>query len=120
MARWLPISKAPRDGTVILVTETPNGECWNVMPACWMALKAENINPNTHLGRWWGIDVAHWRPSEGPLHVRWKPLAITPICWQPMPLPDPVTTLRRREAALNRKPATSRSQSDGDDAARRS
>jgi hypothetical protein len=97
-SKWLPMTSAPKDGTMILVTETPNGEHWNVMPACWMAHRAENINPNDRLGDWWGIDVARWHPSEGPLPVRWKPLAITPVCWQPFPVADSERGLRRRLA----------------------
>ena len=65
--KWLPISKAPKDGTMILVTETPNGEAWNVIPACWMALthytesdkeafENNGFHPdNSHKGHWWGV-----------------------------------------------------------------
>jgi hypothetical protein len=99
---WEPISSAPKDGTMILVTETPNGEHWNVVVACWMAHKAEDIIPNEHLGDWWGIDVARWRDTEGPLPVRWKPLAISPVCWMPFPDHEPISKLNRRMAALYR------------------
>lgn len=33
MNGWQPMTTAPRDGTVVLVTETPNGQHFNVMPA---------------------------------------------------------------------------------------
>ena len=99
-SQWRPISKAPRDGTPIIVTETPNGMDWNVMYACWMAHGADNVNPNDNHGAWWSIYPSRWSPSEGRLFVRWRPIQITPVCWQPMPKADPVVTLRRRLAAL--------------------
>ena len=103
-SKWRPMSTAPKDGTEIIVTETPNGEHFNVMVACWMALGAEEIAPNTHLGRWWGIGPTRWSHSEGPLYVRWKPYAITPLCWMPMPTRDSNKSQRIRMAARNRKP----------------
>jgi len=72
MDKWLPISKAPKDGTMILVTETPNGEAWNVIPACWMALTSQEQSDkeffengglppnNSHKGSWWGICDYYW------------------------------------------------------------
>ena len=104
---WRPMTTAPKDGTVILVTETPNGEHWNVMPAAFMALKPEpsmqEFPPdNSEDGRWWGIDVSRLG-REGPLYTRWKPLAITPICWVPLHEPEPVPKLRRRLGQLLRR-----------------
>ncbi len=110
---WRPMSKAPKDGTTILVTETPNGEAWNVVAACWMAEgsgEGGRMKPdergrypdNTEAGRWWGITPARWSPSEGPLYVRWRALAITPVCWMPMPEPDSEKSLRRRMASASK------------------
>lgn len=96
---WRPISSAPKDGTVIIVTETPNGEHYNVVPAAWMAYGAKGLD-NEGEGRWWGMDVARWAGEEGPLYVRFKPLAITPICWKPMPDAEPESKLRRRMSAI--------------------
>lgn len=107
---WQPISTAPKDGTLILVTETPNGEHWNVLPACWMAQGAERerMHPlvpdptnNAHRGYWWGITPSH-RSGDGPLHTHWLPLACTPICWMPIPDMEDVSKLNRRMAQLYR------------------
>lgn len=97
---------APKDGTMILVTETPNGEHWNVMPAAWMAYGEKDNPDNSQRGDWWGVDVSHYYPSEGPLHVRFKPIAMTPICWQPFPDADSVATLRRRAGQIYRAKET--------------
>lgn len=103
---------APRDGTMILICETPNGEHWNVMPASYQL----------HLGEprmegFWGVSTTSWLPAhlihergqavrESGLPADFKGVAITPLCWQPMPACEPVEKLRRRAsqvyAALSR------------------
>jgi len=98
---WQPMSSAPRDGTMILVTETPNGEHWNVLPAMYM----NEGGGDPRFGQkeigiigWWGVGPSR-RTGEGgdcELPVRWKPLAITPICWMPMPVREEESKLRRR------------------------
>lgn len=35
---WRPMSSAPKDGTMVLITETPNGEVYHVLPAMYMNL----------------------------------------------------------------------------------
>lgn len=97
---WRPMSTAPKDGTVIIVTETPNGEHWNVMPAAWMAQGEDNNDNNESRGRWWGITPSRSVPGEGPLYVRWKPLAMHPTCWMPMPEREDDAKLHRRSAAM--------------------
>ena len=92
---------APRDGTIILVVETPNGEVWNVMPAAYQL----------HLGDermegFWGVDVTSRVPlhlgleaeqlaRERGLPVNFRALAITPLCWKPMPKCGAIKKLRR-------------------------
>ena len=113
MDKWLPISKAPKDGTMILVTETRNGEAWNVIPACWMALTSQEQSDkeffengglppnNSHKGSWWGICATRWS-REGPLYTRFKPLACTPVCWMHFPEMESETKLNRRMSQLYR------------------
>jgi hypothetical protein len=104
---WRPMTTAPRDGTMVLITETPNGEHYNVLPAMYMNLgggdpslgeKAEGIVD------WWGIAGSR-RTGEGgdcQLPVRLKALACTPICWMPLPPMEDVYKLRRRLSQLLR------------------
>ena len=92
---------------MVLITETPNGEHYNVLPAMYMNLgggspslgeKAEGI-----VG-WWGIAGSR-RTGEGgdcQLPVRLKPLACTPICWMPLPPMEDVSKLERRLSQLLR------------------
>jgi hypothetical protein len=85
------MDSAPKDGTEIIVIETPNGEHFNVMVACWMAwMTASDQNKwhekdNTSRANWWGTYPTHWS-NNGPHHTHWKPIAMgTPLCWKPMP-----------------------------------
>ena len=103
---WRSMRSAPRDGTIILVCETPNGEAWNVMPAAYQL----------HLGDermegFWGVWVTSRVPQHLPyereelarergLPVGFKAIAMTPLCWQPMPECEPVERLRRRASQV--------------------
>lgn len=111
-SQWRPMGSAPKDGTMILVTETPNGEHYNVMPAMYMNLHGgDPMMGEKAVGivGWVGVAGSR-RTGEGgdlALPVRIKPLIITPICWQPMPTAEPENTLRRRLAQLLRRKSTS-------------
>lgn len=103
---WRSMRSAPRDGTIILVCETPNGEAWNVMPAAYQL----------HLGDermegFWGVWVTSRLPAhldqegerlarERGLPVGFRAIAIMPLCWQPMPQCEPIERLRRRAAQV--------------------
>lgn len=91
----------------MLVTETPNGEHYNVIPAMYanmgggdprMGQKAEG-----RVG-WWGACGSRYTGEGGDcdLPVRWKALACTPICWMPMPPREDEKKLRRRLGQLLR------------------
>ena len=91
MNKWQPMSTAPKDGTIVLVCETPNGEQWNVLPAAFVK----------HVGieDWWGV----WpRKDDITGDHYWYSVALLPICWQPLPKPERLTKLRRREGQLLR------------------
>jgi hypothetical protein len=103
---WRSMRSAPRDGTIILVCETPNGEAWNVMPAAYQLHLGDE-----QLEGFWGV----WTTSRVPAHldlerehlarerglpVGFKAIAITPLCWQPMPECEPIERLRRRAAQV--------------------
>lgn len=102
---WRPIRTAPLDGTEILVTETPNGEHWNVLLAAWMNYGGGDPRlgqePVGSIG-WFGVAPSRYSGQGGDcqLPCQWKPLAITPVCWMPMPAMDAETTLRRRLGQL--------------------
>lgn len=88
--KWQPISTAPKDGTDILVLETPNGEHFNVMVAAYFNYGAGDPrlgeNPNGSK-RFWGVIPTRWSGDGGDctLPVRWQPIACTPIAWKPLP-----------------------------------
>ena len=103
---WLPMHLAPRDGTIILVCESPNGEHWNVMPASYQRHLGNKL-----LEGFWGVGSTsrlpiHIQPPDGHadddcrLPVDFRSLAITPVCWQPMPACEPVEKLRRRAGQI--------------------
>ena len=96
---WLPMRSAPKDGTMILVTETPNAEHWNVVPASWMAYGRTDDPDNSKHGGWWGVDASRYT-NEGPLYTKFKPLACTPICWMPFPEAEDIGKLRRRAGQI--------------------
>lgn len=102
---WRPMGLAPMDGTVILVTETANGEDFNVLPAAYMNFGGGNPllnqNPTGVIG-WWAVCASRYSGQGGDctLPTKWKPLRSTPVCWQPMPLPEPIKKLKRRLSQL--------------------
>jgi hypothetical protein len=104
---WKPMTTAPRDGTMVLITETPNGEHYNVMPAMYMNLgggdERMGQKPEGSIG-WWAFCGSRWSGEGGDcaLPVRVKPLACHPICWMPMPPREDEKKLRRREGQLLR------------------
>lgn len=107
---WLPISTAPRDGTMVLVTETPNSEHWNVIPAMFMNKGGGDPRMGqeaTGMIGWWGVCGSRYTGEGGDctLPVRFKALAIMPICWMPMPDAEPEEKLRRRLGQMFRRRA---------------
>lgn len=103
---WRSMRTAPRDGSMILICETPNGEHWNVMAASYQLHLG-----NEHMEGFWGV----WPSSRLPLHlmrddnglaeerglpVDFRAIACTPVCWQPFPEMEPVEKLRRRAAQM--------------------
>jgi hypothetical protein len=91
---WREMESAPKDGTEIIVIETPNGEHFNVMVACFMARMNDDEQhmwrdkDNSPRAMWWGVYPTHWS-SNGPHHTHWKPIACsTPLCWKPLPKMD--------------------------------
>ncbi len=83
------MSEAPRDGSMVLVCETPNGEQWNVLAASWCRVGAACG------AAWWGV---HYRPS----FLTFAPIACTPVCWKPYPAAEETKTLRRRKSQILR------------------
>ena len=90
MKGWKSMDLAPKDGTEIIILETPNGVHFNTMVACYMALMHDDKQyqwrnkDNTSEASWWGTYPTHWS-SNGPYHTHWKPIACTPLCWKPIP-----------------------------------
>lgn len=112
---WRSMRSAPRDGTMILVCETPNSEHFNVMAASYQLHLG-----NEHLEGFWGV----WPSSRLPPHlhqecdqlvrarglpVDFKAVAITPLCWQPMPACEAIEKLRRRASQVYAAKARARS-----------
>lgn len=104
---WRPMTKAPKDGTMVLVIETPNGVHFNVLPAMYMNLGAGDPRMGQKaegcIG-WWAVCGSRYTGEGGDcaLPVRFKPLACTPICWMPMPPCEDEKKLRRRRGQLLR------------------
>lgn len=106
--KWKSMKSAPMDGTVIIVTETPNSVHFNVMPAAYMNMGGGDPRVGQkaigNIG-WWGVGESRYTGEggdESELPVRWKPYAITPICWMPMPTVEKESKLRRRMSKRHR------------------
>lgn len=98
--RWRPMSEAPMDGTVILITEWAGG-VYNVLPAAyfnWIGGIPLQQDQGTGSPGWWGVGPSRYSSEGGgsPLPVRWKPLAIMPVCWKPMPKMESDKALKAR------------------------
>jgi hypothetical protein len=103
---WQPMSTAPKDGTMILITEVLlHDDVTQVVPAVWMAfdpMSHHKMGPqpdNESKGAWCGLCVSR-SSFEGPLYTRISPLAITPVCWRPFPEKEDVKKLKRRLSML--------------------
>lgn len=87
---WRKMNSAPKDGTEVIILETPNGVHFNTMVACFMALMHDTEQhewrdkDNTPRAMWWGSIPTHWS-GNGPHHTHWKPIACHPLCWKPLP-----------------------------------
>lgn len=103
---WRSMRSAPRDGTMILVCESPNGEHFNVMPASYQLHLGEAL-----MEGFWGVCPTSRIPPhlgrereeavrERGIPADFKAVAITPLCWQPMPECEPVAKLRRRASQV--------------------
>lgn len=101
---WRPMASAPKDGTIILVCELiPSRDEGQVMPACYMR---SNGDPDAE--GFWGC----WPTSRVPTHlmnkfpneegfaVGWRSIAMTPLCWKPLPEPEDFKMLRRRQGQI--------------------
>jgi len=99
---WRSMRTAPRDGTMILVCETPNGEHYNVMAASYQLHLGEPL-----MEGFWGvaptsrlpihlIHERHQAVEERGLPADFKAIALTPLCWQPFPECESIEKLRRR------------------------
>jgi hypothetical protein len=89
------MTSAPRDGTPILVCETPNGEQYNVLMAAYIKVNGTNEFD------WWGC---YPRTENFQDMTRYfSAIACTPICWRPYPKPESKEKLRRRKSQLLRR-----------------
>lgn len=101
---WRPMSEAPMDGTVILITEFA-GSVYNVLPGAyfnWIGGEPLQQGQGTGTPGWWGVGPSRYSSEGGgsPLPVRWKSLAIMPICWKPMPKMESEKVLEARCAEI--------------------
>src|SRR5690348_4599600 len=82
MSEWKPIETAPKDGTVILISEL-QGISGSVGTRWWHTVVAAN---------WGKYSTAVSSEIGWCVHMPgWSGLLRRPISWQPFPLPDPPT-----------------------------
>lgn len=86
---WLPMAKAPRDGTVIIVTAHNNGGFF-VAPAAWMRPHGYADCEN-----WWVFDSAGSSHETGELPTKVDLTVCTPVLWMPLPDQPPDSRLGR-------------------------
>lgn len=105
---WLPMRTAPRDGTMILITDIGNGEEATVMPAAFLLDQTNPLAPGDFWAVWPTSYMAThlWSPEsqalikERRLPVDFRNIAITPVCWKPFPMTEPMDKLRRRHSQI--------------------
>jgi len=102
---WLPMSTAPKDGTIILVCELPPTDCGSIVWAAgwlnWVGGGAGwiGVAPTSRLP----VHLIHERQASVDavgLPVGWREYIITPLCWKPFPEPENEGTLRRRQGQI--------------------
>lgn len=89
-SNWQPMSKAPRDGTIIIVTMYNNGEYY-VVPAAW-------VSPGNDAGLegFWAFHPSKY--SDEPKYNRLTFTACTPVLWMSLPEKAPSGRLSRAHA----------------------
>jgi hypothetical protein len=99
------MKEAPKDGTVIEVMDSPNGEHVNIMYARWHTHYGGNeLNPppDNIMTSWWGLSFRTgfdtWKTQEpGRLFGRASDVAISPFAWRPCPKPPKNAIKKYRE-----------------------
>lgn len=79
---WKTVDTIPKDGTVVNIVESPNGESYNFMQARYTTLY-HNPNQPDENPSWWGVGwrlgFNSWDGNYGALEA----VACTPILWKP-------------------------------------